>query len=140
MFQSSSKRVTTESDAEINMAPLIDMIFILLIFFLVTAHFVPDEGVNLDRPQSSLAMPITEDPFRVAIAPNGNLYYDGQPVSPHELSREVHRFVATHSDLKGVVIPDKTTSSGDLVAAMDILKVNGIQSIAVMTQPKENSR
>jgi biopolymer transport protein ExbD len=119
---------------EINMTPLIDMVFILLIFFLVTAHFKPDEGVEIDRPQAWTSQALPVDGFRVAIAASGDLYVDGRAVNLANVRQQIREWRAEVSDGAVTLATDKGTSAGRLIEVMDAVKLEGVNDVAVVTR------
>ena len=136
MFQSiQAKRNSGEAgSSEISMAPLIDMVFILLIFFLVTTSFVSDSGIEIERAAAVTAGPLSPDALRISIASSGDIYIKGASLPLHMLEGELHGFLSRRPNGVVVVIPDKRTPSGALVEVMDIAKVAGAQDIAVATE------
>ncbi|MEL6186773.1 MAG: biopolymer transporter ExbD, partial [Myxococcota bacterium] len=71
-----------ERNADIDLSPLIDMVFILLIFFMVSTTFVKDAQVELKRPSAASATPSSTKSLRVNIDAQGAMYLDGAPVKP----------------------------------------------------------
>ncbi|MEK7792197.1 MAG: biopolymer transporter ExbD, partial [Pseudomonadota bacterium] len=72
-------RESNEAEATIDMAPLIDIVFILLIFFMVTTTFVKDMKLELERPKASSSMAASSKAIRLFIDRNGDTYMDGEP-------------------------------------------------------------
>jgi biopolymer transport protein ExbD len=135
MFRSSQSHAAKRNDdSDVNMTPLIDMVFILLIFFLVTAHFKPDEGIQIDRPLAKAVKTLPTNSLRVAIAPEGALYLDGRPIDLGQLRQRARAFKAENPEGTATVAPDKRTASGRLVAVMDAIKMEGIDDVAVVTR------
>ncbi|MBH07245.1 MAG: biopolymer transporter ExbD [Phycisphaeraceae bacterium] len=136
MFQSvqAIKRGTASHSGEISMAPLIDMVFILLIFFLVTTSFVSDTGIEVERATAATAVPLSSDAMRVSITASGGIYLEGQLVELNMLQGKIQGFLSQHPNGSIVVIPDKNTVSGRLVEVMDIAKIVGTRDIAVATE------
>ncbi len=115
---------------EINIAPLIDMVFILLIFFLVTTSFVREAGIDVDRPTASTAKQVDKDAIQVAISKNGDVFIDGSKVSLLSL-RSIVRDRLRNRDLPVVIISDQATRTRSLVEVMDECKVAGAKQISI---------
>ena len=135
MFRSSQSSQSDSGNSEVNMTPLIDMVFILLIFFLVTAHFKPDEGIELDRQQAYTGAALPADTLRVAIAANGDLYLDGRTIDLANLRRQIREQLAGGSEASVTLAPDARTPSGRLIEVLDAVKLEGVEDVAVVTRP-----
>lgn len=136
MFQSIQAKRNDHGtqSVEISMAPLIDMVFILLIFFLVTTSFVSDSGIEIERATAATAMPLSPEAMRITITSSGDIYLKGTHVQLNMLEGELHNFLSRRPNGSIVVIPDKRSPSGRLVNVMDIANVAGAQDISVATE------
>lgn len=119
--------------AAIDIAPLIDVVFILLIFFLVTTSFVQETGVEVERPHASFAEGLAGATLRLVVPPSGRVVCEGERLEDDALRQRVRRFAAEHPDGAVVLIPDRRTPSGALVRVMDIAKAGGATRIAIAT-------
>jgi biopolymer transport protein ExbD len=133
MFQSSQQR-SDSAHAEINIAPMLDMVFILLIFFLVTASFVRDSGITVERPVATQSQSLSADSLRVSIGASGTAYLDGEALAVAQLSSAVRQAMRQREITAAVVIPDASLPSGDLVAVIDAIKAGGLSEIAIATR------
>lgn len=136
MFKSVQTRGEKASGAMVDIAPLIDIVFILLIFFLVTTTFVRDTGVEVTRPQATATKSLESNSLRVSVTSNGHLYTDGHRVSLEEFRTKVSAFVARERERTVVVIPDGDLPSKRLVEVMDAARLGGAKDIAVATRKK----
>jgi biopolymer transport protein ExbD len=136
MFQSVQKQQTRSGGAVVDIAPLIDIVFILLIFFLVTTTFVRDTGVRVDRPQASHTHALEPTSLRVSIAASGRLYSQGRAVSLQQLREQVGAFAARQSRGSVIVSPDESVPSGRLIEVMDAARLAGAQDVAVATEQR----
>ena len=99
-------RNTKSKEQEIDMAPLIDMVFILLIFFAVSTTFVKDMQLEIDRPSASSAQRASTKAIRVYLDRSGNIYVDEQPVKPWMIQSRVRDLLnvsTSKKDRKSVV-------------------------------------
>ncbi len=124
------RTLAAEGDAgEVNLTPMLDVVFIMLIFFIVTTSFVKESGVEIQRPESSAASPQPDAQLMVAITPEGAVWVDGRPVDAHRVGEEVAALVSGDG---GVVIQaDREATTGLLIEVMDRLRKAGVEQVAV---------
>ncbi|GAB2718392.1 ExbD/TolR family protein [Halomonas garicola] len=123
-----SRDIADDSN-EVNLTPMLDVVFIMLIFFIVTTSFVKESGVEIERPESSAATPRPEAQVLVALTSEGAVWVDGSPVDTHRVGQTVAEMVSNDG---GVVIQaDKSAETGLLIEVMDRLKKAGVEQIAV---------
>lgn len=125
------RRLSADSgeSSEVNLTPMLDVVFIMLIFFIVTTSFVKESGVEIERPSSSGATPRPEAQVMVALTAEGAVWVDGEPVDAHRVGEAVVPLV---SEAGGVVIQaDRASTTGLLVEVMDRLREAGVEQIAV---------
>ncbi|WP_136255414.1 MULTISPECIES: ExbD/TolR family protein [Halomonadaceae] len=117
------------SEGEVNLTPMLDVVFIMLIFFIVTTSFIKESGVEIQRPESSAATPRPDAQVMVAITAEGSVWVDGQPVDLHRLGDTVSALV---TDQGAVVIQaDRESTTGLLIEVMDSLRDAGVENLAV---------
>lgn len=119
------------------MAPLIDMVFILLIFFLVTTTFVRETGVTVRRPRASTSETLDRNSLQIGIDPRGRVFVDEQRVDLLSLRPLVERRLRARPALSIVLIADRSTSTGMLVGVMDECRMAGVSRIAVASRGGE---
>lgn len=134
MFQSTQIKRTSSSNAVVDIAPLIDIVFILLIFFLVTATFVRDAGIEVQRPEATAVSSLEPTSFRVSIASSGQAYVEGEVVSMPQLRDRVKTILARERHQSVIVIPDETVTAKRLVEVMDVAKGAGAKDVAIATR------
>ncbi|WP_043526677.1 ExbD/TolR family protein [Litchfieldella xinjiangensis] len=127
------RRLNAEAgDSEVNLTPMLDVVFIMLIFFIVTTSFIKESGVEIERPESSSASPRPDAQVMVAITPENAVWVDGHPVDVHRVGGEVASLV---SDSGGVVIQaDRNSTTGLLIEVMDRIREAGVDNVAVAAQ------
>ncbi|HAN30547.1 MAG TPA: biopolymer transporter ExbD [Myxococcales bacterium] len=119
------------TNEEPNLAPLIDIIFILLIFFVVTTTFAKDLGIEVKRPKAGTA---TEQPahlVRVAVGANGQFAVDGRATSSWRLEAEVEDRIAHCAEKSVLVVADRSIDAKTLVGVMDTCRKAGAVQVAV---------
>lgn len=119
------------ADAEINMMPLIDMIFILLIFFLVTASFVRESGVEVNRPEAVTAEAKEAVGMVVGITGDGHVFIDHREVDVRRVRGLVEVFLAENVDGGIIIDADSACTAGRMVAVLDQCRMAGAKNIAV---------
>ncbi|MDI5936602.1 biopolymer transporter ExbD [Halomonas sp. M4R5S39] len=114
---------------EVNLTPMLDVVFIMLIFFIVTTSFIKESGVEIQRPESSAASPRPDAQLMVAITPEGAVWVEGRPVDAHRVGEEVAALVSGDG---GVVIQaDREATTGLLIEVMDRIRQAGVEDVAV---------
>ena len=118
---------------EVNMAPLIDCIFLLLIFFIVTTVFVKETGVTVDRPQAVSAQDMDRNSLQIALTDEGLVYYDGQSIPMDRVRGLVARQLRSKKT-PVIVIADQASRSGRLIELIDECKLAGAEQVSVATE------
>ena len=136
MFPSLQARRGTDDETAVDIAPLIDVVFILLIFFLVSSTFLQDTGVEVQRAEAATATASESLSLRLSITAAGNVYTGGEQVDLGELGRRVAQGKARGDVLSVLIIPDREASSGRLVEVMDVIRAAGIQQIAIAAEAR----
>jgi biopolymer transport protein ExbD len=121
----------------VDVAPLIDIVFILLIFFLVTTTFVRDRGVPVTRPAAAHAAVLEPEAVRIHLTAEGRLFLAGQPVTVARLPERVGGMLAQRPQAAVVIVPDEQVPAGRLVAVLDAARAGGARDVALATRPRE---
>lgn len=115
---------------ELNMTPLIDMIFILLIFFMVTASFVRESGIEVERPIASTASP--KSPSVIISVDAGNvLWVDNQTIDVRSVRAWVASLLAESPDASVVIAADTMARSGIVIQVLDACREAGAKQVSV---------
>jgi biopolymer transport protein ExbD len=117
--------------AELNITPLIDIVFILLIFFVVTTTFVHELGLPLDRPESSTASEQAPDVVRVAVSRQGEITVDAQPTSRWRVEAEVRARLRDDAHAAVLLIADRDAVADVIVEVMDSCRRAGASNVAL---------
>jgi len=127
-----ANRHSEESEeSRIDLAPMLDFVLNLLIFFIITTSFVKETGVQVDRPLAATAEHREKGNLLVALRSNGEIWMDRQPVELRELRPLVERFHAERPDDTVVVVADRASPAGLLAEVMDEVKLGGIKEVAI---------
>jgi biopolymer transport protein ExbD len=120
------------------MAPMLDMVFILLIFFLVTTSFVRDAGVEVKRPTAATAEASQQSGLRLGIDAAGRIYVDGQPLDLRSIRAVTERFLARNPEGSIVIVADRKVPTGLTIKVLDQCRLAGGRRIAVAAEvPKK---
>ena len=130
-FQSSSGDDSSETGLDIS--PLIDCIFILLLFFIVTTTFVEETGVEVDKPQAASAVKLEKNSVLLAITDQGEVVYGGNDIGVGGVRSVVKRMIEKE-DLPVIIQADQAVPSGLLVRVIDEAKLAGAQKISLATR------
>lgn len=117
--------------ADLNITPLIDIVFILLIFFVVTTTFVHELGLPIDRPESTTAAEQAKHVIRVAVSRNAEVTVDARPTSLWRVEAEVRTHLREKSDAAVLVIADRGAVADVLVDVIDACRRAGASDVAL---------
>ncbi|GAB0152776.1 MULTISPECIES: biopolymer transporter ExbD [Marinobacterium] len=123
-----------ENDAEIDMTPMLDIVFIMLIFFIVSTSFVREAGVEIERPVSDTSEVQESQGVMLAITAQDEVWLDRQPVDIRMIRPTLERLKVEQPDLGVMIQADKDAKTGLLVQVMDQVKLSGIEQVAVATR------
>jgi biopolymer transport protein ExbD len=115
----------------IDLAPMLDFVMNLLIFFIITTSFVKEAGVTVDRPEALTAEHRESGNILIAIRSNGEIWMDRKQVDLREVRPMIERLHVERPDDTAIVIGDKAAPAGLLAEVMDEVKAGGIQEVAV---------
>ena len=121
--------------AVIEMAPLIDMVFLLLIFYIVTTSFAQDAGVVVNRPESRSAQPVTARYLPVAVTKMGTVHVAGRPISPDDAAA-VENALNDLNTRTVVIQADREVPTGLLLRVLDTCKAGGAEVVNVAALPR----
>jgi biopolymer transport protein ExbD len=117
----------------INVSPLIDVVFILLIFFIVTTVFVRETGIDVDRPRAASAAELSREAILLAVDADGTVHYGGNPIDLRAVRSTVRRLL--RGDPRPVIVQtDRATPAEDLVAVIDEARLAGAPSVNIATR------
>ena len=122
-------------EAEINLAPMLDIVFIMLIFFVVATSFVKESGIDINRPTAETAERREQGNILIAIAPNGEIWIDKRPVDIRSLRAVVERLVAENPGGAVIIQGDRAAQIGLLVEVMDQIRKGGVSNVSIAATP-----
>lgn len=127
------QRLETEEQTDIDLAPLLDVVFILLIFFIVTSVFIRESGVEIDKPSAVTAQKKADSIIIIAITSNNEVVYGGQSIGLNGVRKTVTTELR-RSDKPVVIQSDKSVSTDMLVKVIDQIKLGGATDVSISTE------
>ena len=128
------KRVVLDSSesggVSINMSPLIDCVFLLLIFFVVTTVFVEETGVEVQKPKAASAEDLEKYSMLIALTPEGNIVYGGRQVGLNSV-RGIVAQQMKKKEVPVIIIADTDAQAGPLVDLIDECKLAGAKLVSI---------
>lgn len=120
--------------AEINMTPLIDMVFILLIFFIVTTSFVRETGVDVSRPSAQTAESRERANILIAIRENDEIWMDNRQIDRRAVRANVERMHAENPEGAVIILADENSKTGILIEVMDQARLAGVVNVSIAAE------
>ncbi len=119
------------SEVNINMGPLIDMVFLLLIFFVVTTSFVKETGIDVQRSTAATAEVTEHGTILLGISAEGHVYFEGKRIDVRSVRALVERALAEDPEAGVVVVADKDSNTGTVIQAMDQCRLAGAKTVSL---------
>lgn len=120
-----------EDDTEINLTPMLDVTFIMLIFFIVTSSFVKEAGIDVSKPAAVTAEVKERGNILVAITEQGEIWVDKRPVDPRAVRANIERLHAENPQGSVVIQADKNSRNELLVIVMDAAREAGVFDVSI---------
>ena len=123
-----------QKDMGIDMGPLMDIVFILLIFFVVTSSFTRETGVDVTKPQAQSASQLEKENLLIAITREGTIHINERQVDLASLQDFLKQSLAKTPDREAVIIADKGSETGVLVQVIDACNLSGVKKVSIAAQ------
>lgn len=125
------RRKHLEEEAEINMTPMLDVVFIMLIFFIVTTSFVKESGIDVNRPSANTAERKERGNILIAITANDQIWIAKRQIDIRAVRANVERLHAENPEGAVVIQADKDSKTGLLVQVMDQARLAGVTNVSI---------
>ena len=125
------RKIRKQDDTGIDLTPMMDIVFIMLIFFIVTTSFVKETGVDIDRPNAETAERDEKGNILVAITSSNEIWIDKRRVDLKAVRANLERLKIEYPEGSVIIQADKESRSGFLVEAMDQIRLAGVQNISI---------
>ena len=125
------RKIRKQDDTGIDLTPMMDIVFIMLIFFIVTTSFVKETGVDINRPNAETAERDEKGNILVAITSSNEIWIDKRRVDLKAVRANIERLKVEYPEGSVIIQADKESRSGLLVEAMDQIRLAGVQNISI---------
>jgi len=131
------RRTREQEESEIDITPMLDVVFIMLIFFIVTASFVKEAGIDVNRPDASTAEVKERGNILVAITDSNQVWIDRRQVDVRSVRANIERLRAENPEGAVVIQADKNSKNGMLVKVMDAARQAGVDNVSLAATQTE---
>ena len=125
------RRATESEESEVNLTPMLDVVFIMLIFFIVTASFIKEAGIDVDRPDAPSADSQDDAAILIAISANDEIWIDRRQTEPNAVRGMIERLHAENPKGSIVIQADEESTHEVLVVVMEAAKQAGVSNVAI---------
>ncbi|CAA0079748.1 Biopolymer transport protein ExbD [BD1-7 clade bacterium] len=129
----SSLPKSQEPNGEIDLTPMLDVVFIMLIFFIVTATFIKEPGIDVVRPAAKTSEAVTNQNILIAINADGEIWLNKQKLKDHQVSSEIAKMHAENPKGAVVIQADKESTAERVARVIDAAKQAGVSDISLAT-------
>jgi len=131
------RRTREQEEADLDITPMLDVVFIMLIFFIVTASFVKEAGIDVNRPDASTAEVKEKGNILVAITDSNQVWIDRRQVDVRSVRANIERLRAENPEGSVVIQADKNSKNGLLVKVMDAARLAGVENVSLAATQTE---
>lgn len=126
----------SDEDTELDMTPMMDIVFIMLIFFIVTTSFTKESGIEVNRPSAQTAERQQQGNILVAISSNNTIWIDKREIDVRAVRANIERLHAENPEGAVIVQADKDSRNGTLVQVIDQIRLAGVNNISLAAKPE----
>ncbi len=123
-----------EDETAVDLTPMLDVVFIMLIFFIVTASFVKESGIDVNRPNAATAERKEKGNILVAISEDNQIWIDRRQVDPRALRANIERMHAENPNAAVVIQADEESKNKLLVLVMDAARSAGVKNVSIAAE------
>ncbi|MCP1726142.1 biopolymer transport protein ExbD [Natronospira proteinivora] len=123
-----------DTEDEINMTPMLDIVFIMLIFFIVTSSFIRETGIDPLRPEAETAVEQARGNILIGVSPAGEIWMNQENIELGQVRPMVEDMLSQNPESTVVVVSDETARTGTVIEVMDEVRRAGVQDIAIATE------
>jgi len=128
------KKRDGDGPGEIDLTPMLDVVFILLIFFIVTSVFVTEAGIDVSKPQASTAEPKSKDLILIAVTSDGEVWMNGEAIDPRFIRSEFELSLADAPNSSVVIQGDENATNDMVMAIMRAAREAEIANVSISTE------
>ena len=130
------KRQSREDDLDINITPMLDIVFIMLIFFIVTTSFVKEPGIDPQRPVAETSEPKPRSNILIGVDTEGQIWMNNRRVELTDIRLLVEEAVNETPESSAVVVSDQESPTGIVIDIMDQVRAGGVINISIAAEPE----
>jgi len=130
------RRKREEEDSEINITPMMDIVFIMLIFFIVTTSFIKETGIDPNRPEAETASRSELGNILIAISPSDQIWMNKNPIELQAVRILMEAAHAENPESSVVIVADELASTGIVIDIMDQIRLSGISKVSISAKEK----
>jgi biopolymer transport protein ExbD len=130
------KHKAPDEEAQIDLTPMLDVVFIMLIFFIVTASFIKEAGVEVNRPEASTADPAENVNILIAVTATDEVWMTGRRIDVRAVRANVERLHAENPKGAVVIQADNESTTKTVVAVLDASREAGVLDVSLSTDDK----
>lgn len=128
------KRDDDAEAGEIDLTPMLDVVFILLIFFIVTSVFVTEAGIEVNKPEASTAEPRSQDLILIAVSPDGEIWIDGEQIDSRFIRSRFERRLAETPNASVVIQGDQNATNEHVMTILQAARDAEIANVSISTE------
>lgn len=128
------KRDDDENTGEIDLTPMLDVVFILLIFFIVTSVFVTEAGIDVNKPDASTAESRSQDLILIAVSGDGQIWIDGEQIDARFVRARFERRLAETPNASVVIQGDEAAENQHVLRILEAARDANIASVSISTE------
>jgi len=129
-----ARRHAQIEDSEINITPMLDIVFIMLIFFIVTTSFTRETGAEITKPGATQALALRNGSILIAVKASGDIWMARRQIELREVRQMVERAKAENPEGSVVIMADKGSQIGSVTGVIDQVKLAGVEGVSIATQ------
>ena len=125
------RKIETEEESSIDLTPLLDIVFIMLIFFIVTATFTKESGITVNQPVAQTSKKINGQSVIIGLDAQNSIWLDGRTIDLRAVQINIARLRAENPKLSLIIAADRQSSTETLISVMDASRRAGIENISL---------
>jgi biopolymer transport protein ExbD len=131
-----NQAVAADDEAQIDLTPMLDVVFIMLIFFIVTASFIKEAGIEVNRPEASTSQPKENVNILIAISATNEIWMDKRRVDERAVRANIERLHAENPKGAVVIQADNESNTKTVAAVLDASREAGVYDVSLATVDK----
>ena len=129
-----NQAAAAEDEAQIDLTPMLDVVFIMLIFFIVTASFIKEAGVEVNRPEAQTSEPVENVNILVAVNANNEIWMDNRRIDKRAVRANIERLHAENPQGAVVIQADNKSNTETVAAVLDAAREAGVYDVSLATE------